>query len=177
MLLLAIGAAPVTAASPYGADPTIAWQKLLGGGGSDRGQSVQPTADGGYILLAQTDSSASGDVAGTNHGESDIWVVKLDGTGAIQWQKLLGGNSFDRGHSIQQTADGGYILLGDTLSSASGDVAGTNHGTSDIWVVKLDGTGVIQWQKLLGGSEGDYGNSLRQTSDGGYILFGYSQSS
>ncbi len=115
--------------------------------GTDDGRSVQQTADGGYILLGQSDSSASGDVTGTNHGSADCWVVKLDGAGAIQWQKLLGGSGVEDRRSVQQTADGGYILLGSSTSSANGDVTGTNHGSTDYWVVKLDGVGTIQWQK------------------------------
>ena len=95
-------------------------------------------------------------MTGTNHGSSDLWVVKLDGAGAIQWQKLLGGSGCDEGYSVQQTADGGYVLLGSSQSSASGNVTGTNHGDDDFWVVKLDGAGGIQWQELLGGSGNDY---------------------
>ena len=75
-------------------------------------------------------SSASGDVTGTNHGGWDYWVVKLDAAGALSWQKLLGGSGYDEGMSVQQTADGGYVLLGYSWSSLSGDVAGTNHGNS-----------------------------------------------
>ncbi len=157
----------------------IEWQRLLGGSGEDWGSAVQQTTDGGYILLGSSFSSESGDVTGVNHGAADLWVVKVDGAGAIQWQRLLGGDRGDSGHSVQQTADGGYILLGTSSSSANGDVAGTNHGTDtdDLWVVKLDAGGTIQWQQLLGGSEIEDGWSLQQADDGGYVLLGSSGSS
>lgn len=124
-------------AATYAADPVIVWQKLLGGSNSEYGQSVQQTADGGYVLLGYSTSSGSGDVTGTTHGGYDLWVVKVDGSGTLQWQRLLCGSSTDLGYSVQQTADGGYILLGHTDSSASGDVTSTNHGQYDLWVVKL----------------------------------------
>jgi hypothetical protein len=76
-------------------------------------------------------------------------VVKLYQAGDIQWQKVLGGNAFESGRSIQQTAGGEYILTGITDSDNTGDV-GPNHGGSAIWVVKLNPAGYIQWQKVLG---------------------------
>ncbi|MEN6341754.1 MAG: hypothetical protein ABFC89_04255 [Methanospirillum sp.] len=178
-VLIALGAAPVAAAAPYGESPAIAWQTLLGGNGTDYGSDAQQTSDGGYILLGYSDSSASGDVTGTNHGGNDLWVVKLDSAGTVQWQQLLGGsgNEYALLHSVQQTSDGGYVLVGSSYSSASGDVTGTNHGDSDYWVVKLDGAGTVQWQRLLGGIQGDWCSSVQQTSDGGYVLFGSSYSS
>jgi hypothetical protein len=126
----------------------IQWQKVLGGDAFESGRSIYPTTDGGYILTGVTDSDNNGDV-GPNHGGSDIWVVKLFPTGDIQWQKVLGGNDVESGRSIQQTADGEYILTGFTDSDNNGDV-GPNHGGSDIWVVKLNPTGTILWQKVLG---------------------------
>ena len=144
VLFCAIGSVGAMAAVDGGV-PTLAWQKLLGGRDSETGLSVQQTADGGYILLGSSYSSASGDVIGTSQGYLDFWIVKLDGAGALQWEKLLGGNYFDEGKSVQQTADGGFILLGSSGSSAGGDVVGTNHGGFNIWVVKLNSTGAIRW--------------------------------
>ena len=154
---------------------TIQWQKVLGGKDRDEGFSTQQTTDDGYILIGSTDSSNTGDV-GSNHGKSDIWVVKLNPAGDIEWQRVLGGAGFETGRSIGQTTDGGYILIGSTDSSSTGDV-GPNHGGSDIWVVKLNPGGGIQWQQVLGGADYDAGRSIDQTTDGGYILAGNTESS
>lgn len=156
---------------------SIVWEKNYGGSGNDTFASVQQTADGGYILGGYTESSANGDVTGTSNGSRDSWIVKIDATGAIVWQKNYGGSGLDDINSIEQTADGGYIFVGSTLSSASGNVTGTNKGNYDIWVVKLNSTGNITWQKNLGGSQSDLGYIAKQTSDGGYYVAGYTLSS
>jgi hypothetical protein len=158
----------------------IQWQRCLGGSGVESGNlgdfasiaSIQQTSEGGYVIVGHTNSN-DGDVSG-NHGGYDIWVVKLSSTGDIQWQKCLGGSGSEYGHSIQQTADGGYIVAGYTESN-DGDVSG-NHGKEDFWVLKLDSTGGIQWQKCLGGSGWDMATSVQQTSDGGYIVAGATDS-
>ena len=150
----------------------IQWKKSLGGTNNEWAYSIQPTNDGGYIVVGSTLSN-NGDVLG-NHGDEDCWVVKLSSSGTIQWQKALGGSDWDEAWSIQQTSDGGYILAGRTRSN-DGDVSG-NHGAFDIWVVKLDGTGTLAWQKSLGGSGDDIGYAVRQTPDGGYIVTGESGS-
>ncbi|OFY91658.1 MAG: hypothetical protein A3K10_10975, partial [Bacteroidetes bacterium RIFCSPLOWO2_12_FULL_31_6] len=154
------------------AQPTIEWQKSFGGTGNDYAFSIQQNANGGYIV-AGLSSSNDGDVTG-NHGGSDSWVLKLDTSGVITWQKALGGTGNDNAGSIQQTVDGGYILAGYSESN-DGDVAG-NHGSSDFWVVKLDSNSVIIWQKCLGGSDVDIAKSIQQTTDGGYVVAGTSNS-
>jgi len=95
-------------------------------------------------------------------------------TPSIEWQKCFGGIHQDEAQSIQQTADGGYIVAG-TTSSNDGNVTG-NNGSFDYWIVKLDVGGNLIWQKALGGSNYENGNSIRQTFDGGYIAAGYSAS-
>jgi hypothetical protein len=152
----------------------IVWQKCLGGSNGDYAYSVQQTADGGYIVAGTTESSLTGNV-GSNHGGFDYWVVKLDGLGNIVWQKCLGGSATDSAYSVQQTADGGYVVAGFTYSSLTGEV-GSNHGVSDFWIVKLNGLGNIVWQKCLGGSSFDEAYSVQQTADGGYIIAGYTWS-
>jgi hypothetical protein len=146
----------------------VQWQKCLGGTGDDHSSSVQQTTDGGYIVAGRTGSN-DGDATG-NHGDWDYWVVKLDSSGNIQWQKCLGGTGSDFASSIQQTTDGGYIVAGYTYSN-EGDVTG-NHGYSDYWVVKLNSSGNVQWQKCLGGTGDDFASSVQQTTDGGYIVAG-----
>jgi hypothetical protein len=150
----------------------LLWQKSFGGTDHEEAYSVSQTADGGYVVAGYTNSNDA-DVTG-NHGAWDYWVVKLDNMGTLQWQKSLGGTGFDRAWSIKQTADGGYVVAG-TSESIDGDVTG-NHGISDYWVVKLDGLGIIQWQKSLGGTGNDEAHSIKQTTDGGYIIAGASSS-
>ncbi|HOK21331.1 MAG TPA: hypothetical protein PLO66_01410 [Bacteroidales bacterium] len=148
--------------------PTIEWQKCLGGSNDDWAYSIQQTSDGGFIVAGYTNSN-DGDVSG-NHGDSDAWIVKLNSSGDIEWQKCLGGTNVDVANSIQQTSDEGFIVACYT-NSIDGDVSG-NHGSSDAWVVKLDSSGDIQWQKCLGGTSTDEANSIQQTSDGGFIVAG-----
>ena len=153
--------------------PTIQWQKSLGGSDVELGSYIQQTNDGGYIVAGQS-SSIDGDVSG-NHGASvDYWVVKISSLGAIEWQKSLGGTGQDAAFSIKQTTDGGYIVTGESDSN-DGDVSG-NHGSQDIWVVKLNITGAIEWQKSLGGTESESTFSIQQTNDGGFIVAGGSSS-
>ncbi len=147
------------------------WQRTLGGSGLDMGLSVIQDDDGNYVLVGYTTSN-DGDVSG-NHGEIDVWIVKLDENGNILWQKTLGGSIGEMGLSVVQ-ADGGYILAGLTASN-DGDVSG-NHGYTDAWIVKLDKNGNILWQKTLGGSKADAVNSIIRV-DGGFVAAGYTASS
>jgi uncharacterized repeat protein (TIGR01451 family) len=159
----------------------IEWQKSFGGLGDDRFQSIQQTSDKGFIIVGYTTTrDGSGDVT-FNHGDLDIWLVKLTATGTLEWQKSLGGKNSDNAWSVIQTADGGYALAGLTLSN-DGDVSGYHNkfggtnGYEDMWVVKLSALGNVQWQKCLGGSLQDIAYSIIQTSDGGYMIGGYSSS-
>ncbi len=154
----------------------VVWSKSLGGSKDDEARSICQTSDGGYIVAGYTDSD-SGDIS-VNKGSRDFWIVKLDGNGTLQWQKSYGGGSFDYANAIRQTTDGGYIVAGTTYSS-DGDVSG-NHsygGYTDCWIIKLNSAGNLEWQKALGGPMNEGANSIELTSDGGYIMAGYSSSS
>ena len=155
------------------ANGNISWQKCLGGTGDDEAYSIQQTIDGGYIIAGSTTSN-DGDVS-FNNGSSDYWIIKLDATGNITWEKSLGGSNADNALSIDQTSDGGYIVAGWSFSN-NGDVTG-NHGGVDYWIVKLNSTGSITWQKSLGGLKEDRAFAIQQSSDGGYIVGGWSFSS
>ncbi|THU37049.1 T9SS C-terminal target domain-containing protein [Niastella caeni] len=153
------------------ADRTIAWQKTFGGSGDDFIYKMIPLADGGCVLAGYS-LSTNGDVTG-NHGNADIWIVKLNAAGAIVWQKTLGGSNIDMASSVIATSDG-YVVSGYTVSN-DGDVTG-NHGDYDFWVVKLNESGTIIWQKTFGGTGSDYANSIIATSDGGYLVGGRTSS-
>jgi hypothetical protein len=150
----------------------VQWRKCFGGKSYELSYSLINSSDGGYVLLGVTDSN-DGDVSG-NHGGRDTWVVKVSSTGNIQWQKCLGGTSTETLLSIVQTTDGGYVLAGYT-NSTDGDIT-NNHGSGDVWVVKLSSQGILQWQKCYGGSGGDFALSIIQTKDGGYIFAGETNS-
>lgn len=150
------------------ASGSIQWENSYGGTGFDYGCSIQQTSDGGYIVVGYSESN-DGDIT-ANKGAGDCWVIKLDNSGTIQWQKTYGGALNDNGQSIRQTIDGGYIVAGNTESSG-GDVT-VNYGGSDCWILKLDSSGLLEWEKTLGGSSYDYAQDIRQTADGGFILSG-----
>ena len=154
---------------------SIQWQKCYGGTGWEEGFSIDETMDGGFIFTGHS-GSIDGDIT-FNHGFTDCWVVKINSSGLIESQKNYGGTSTEYARSIQQTDDGGYIFAGFSYSD-DGDVSGHHGagGTTDWWVVKLNEEGGILWERSLGGSQDDVANSVRQTSDGGFIVAGHSNS-
>jgi hypothetical protein len=150
----------------------IEWQKSYGGNQDDNGRAIALSSDGGYIVVGETFSTPlnppfNHDVT-FNHGAKDGWVVKISVTGVKEWQKSYGGSSFDEFDDVIQTTDGGYIMIGYTTSH-DGDVLNNINTNSSYWVVKINSTGTIEWQKAIGGR---YGRSIQQTADGGYIVSG-----
>lgn len=150
----------------------VLWSKCYGGNGIDDIDAISQAPDGGYIMTGYS-LSTDGDFS-FNHGGGDLWVIKTDGAGNIQWQKTLGGSEIDAGKKVVSTSDGGYIVTGLTKSS-NGDVSNF-HGDFDIWVVKLNAVGNLQWQRCYGGSSLDAGVSIISTTDNGYIIGGQSAS-
>lgn len=151
----------------------IQWQKCLGGTEYELAQSIELTSDGGYIVAGST-SSNNGDVTGNHSVSSDAWIIKFNSTGGIQWQKCLGGTGLEQAYNIKQTSDNGYVVAC-RADSNNGDVSG-NHGSNDFWLVKLNSSGVIQWQKCYGGTNSEYASDIQLTNDGGYILCGQTNS-
>ncbi|HWN96304.1 MAG TPA: T9SS C-terminal target domain-containing protein [Methylomirabilota bacterium] len=154
------------------------WEKTYGGSDSDELHALQPTGDGGCIIGGYSFSGVSGNKTSANfgNGASDYWIVKLDASGNKQWEKSYGGDDADELYSLQQTADGGFILGGHSYSDVSGNKSSGSFGSHDYWVVKLDAGGNKQWDKSYGGDDSDHLHSVQQTIEGGYILGGLSSS-
>ncbi len=138
----------------------VQWAKTYGGGSDDYAYSVQQTSDGGYIVAGWTASFGAGD--------KDILLVKTDANGNVQWAKTYGGTNEDWAYSVQQTSDGGYIVAGWAASFGA--------GSFDFLLIKTNSSGNVQWARTYGGTNSDYAYSVQQTSDGGYIVAGYTSS-
>jgi len=136
------------------------WNQIYGGSDKDRAYSVQQTTDGGYIVAGYTESYGM--------GNSDFWIIKTDENGNEEWNQTYGGDYFDKAYSIKQTTDGGYIIAGYTESYGI--------GVSDFWIIKTDESGNEEWNQTYGGNYFDRANSIQQTTDGGYIIAGYTES-
>lgn len=134
----------------------LQWHQTFGGSRDDWGYTVQQTADSGYILVGSTESSGA--------GEADVWLLKTDPHGVLQWQRTFGGAEPDYGYFVEETP-GGYILVGETSS--------TGTGGRDLYLVKTDREGGLLWARTFGDSSDDLGYALCQTLDGGYAITGF----
>jgi hypothetical protein len=149
--------------------PSILWQSHIGGSDNDFPSSVIKTQDGGSIVCG-TSASSNGAFTG-GHGSYDIWLVKYDAAGAVQWTKTYGGSNDDKAHQILQLP-GGDFMISARSNSSDGDM-NNNHGSLDIWVAHLDSSGNIIWQHNFGSSGVDYLGEMVRTADGGFIVSGY----
>lgn len=136
------------------------WTKTFGGNEGDYGNSVQQTSDGGYIITGLTWLIRNVDC--------DVYLIKTNSNGEILWTQTYGGEYYDQGKSVQQTTDGGYIITGFTTSFG--------NGFEDIYLIKTDDNGNALWTRTFGGDDFDLGNAVQQTTDGGYIICGYTKS-
>ncbi len=136
------------------------WNRTYGGSGKDEVSAVIQTTDGGFALVGSTSSYGT--------GLDDFWLVKTDPRGIVQWNRTYGGTACDEASSIIQTADGGFALAGYTVSN--------EVGFKDVWLVKTDASGMIQWNCTCGGPADDWASTVIQTVDGGFVLAGYTYS-
>jgi hypothetical protein len=133
------------------------WEHTFGGWNDELGYSVQQTSGGGYIIAGRT---------GSNGG--DVYLVKADVNGNMLWEKSIGGTAYDGGFSVQQVSGEGYIIAGYTESYGTGG--------NDVYLIKTDDNGNFVWERTFGGTSNDTGFSVQQTSEGGYIITGATQS-
>lgn len=136
--------------------PDTLWTRTFGGSDDDGCYDGQQVTGGGYIMTGYTRSFGN--------SSRDIWLIKTDESGNALWSKTYGGIADDRGYSVNQTDDGGYIITGNTLSLGA--------GSYDLWLLKTDASGDTLWTKTYGGILEDGGRSVQQTSDGGYVIAG-----
>lgn len=136
------------------------WTKTYGGVNNDNGSAIQQTFDGGYIITGVTYSFGAGD--------ADVWLLKTDSLGDTLWTKTYGGEDWDEAISVQQTSDGGYFIVGRTYVWEVGD--------HDIYVIKTNANGDTLWTGTYGGTHTEFGYSGQQTTDGGYIIVGWTNS-
>lgn len=156
-------------------DPNILWQRTIGGSGDETLYSIKQTPDGGYIVGGASGSDISGDKTDASNGFFDIWIVKTDADGNIEWQNSIGGNALDDLHSIELTPDGGFIACGESTSDISGDKSENSRGLDDYWIVKLDASGNVEWDKTIGGSDSESFPQIRVSNDS-YLISGDSWS-
>ena len=160
----------------FSQDSSILWQKTIGGSEGDYISAFEATTDGGYILGGFSTSNISGDKTENSNGGTDIWIVKIDASGNIMWQNTIGGSGNDTLLSLKQTSDDGYILGAASNSNISGDKTENSRGGLDYWILKLNASGNIVWQKTYGGSQPEFETLIIETTDGGYFVGGYSDS-
>ncbi|WP_171036583.1 T9SS type A sorting domain-containing protein [Dyadobacter sediminis] len=155
------------------------WDKTIGGTGQDYLSSMIPGSDGGFLLGGTSNSPASGEKS-TRSYANDFWLVKIDSTGEIRWDKTIGGTGADALSTMLASEDGGYVLGGTSTSQKSRDKSenarDNNSYKGDYWIVKTDPDGGIVWDKTLGGDSKDELSSMVATADGGYLLGGTSRS-
>jgi uncharacterized delta-60 repeat protein len=160
LLMLAIVVFSAYASSAFAQSPDTLWTRVYGGNLAEGCYSVQQTTDGGYILAGYTMSYGA--------GLYDYYLVKTNSSGDTLWTRIYGGTNSDRANGVRQTTDGGYILGGYTNSYGT--------GSYDFYLVKTNSSGDTLWTRTYGGSSSDYGQNVQQTTDGGYIIAGYTMS-
>ena len=144
----------------------VQWSRTYGIPGSTvLGYSLTSTKDGGYVMTGLTNTSIG-------QGSDDVYVVRVDSTGNLLWTRTVGGSGFDHRYAVTQTKDGGFVIVGSTTSFC---VTGCPL-YPDVYVVKLDSAGNVQWTRTVGGANYEDGWAVVETSDGGIVIAGTSNS-
>lgn len=158
------------------AQQEVVWEKSIGGEFAEYLYNAIPTPDYGFLILGSSASDATGDIQKKNQGGLDYFIWKMNENGKQEWQNSFGGKGSDFLYSAKPTADGGYILVGASTSPKSGDKTSDNYGNEDIWIIKLDAQGKLQWQQAFGGNGNDIPIDIIRTKDGGYLIASNSNS-
>lgn len=151
---------------------TLVWERSFGGSGIDVSYDIEKTSDNAYVVVGHSFSTDQ-DI-GSNHGESDIWLIKISESGDLIWENSYGGAAFENANSVKQTEDGGFLIAGNSRSNDQDLIE--NFGENDIWVIKTDDVGTLQWQKSLGGTGIDFGFDVMDYGENGIVLVGQSGS-
>lgn len=157
-------------------DPFIEWDNTVGGTGLDGMFSCTEGANGGYLLAGYSYSNISGDKTEDDIGQGDCWFIKLNADGVVEWDETIGGTGSDTALVVRGTSDGGFVVAAWSNSDISADKTEDSFASSDFWIFKIDGLGAIEWQNTIGGTSNDQPWSIEETTDGGYIVGGFSSS-
>ena len=148
----------------------LSWVKTFGGSNEDIAHAVIETEDGGFAVFGNT-KSVDGDVTDKTIEESDLWLLKFNVEAELEWTKTYGGSGDDRGHSLIQMNDGGFMLLG--YSQSEDGLGSNNEGQHDNWVLRVDAQGVFMWERSFGYGGHDHAYSIIKTADGGALFNGF----
>jgi hypothetical protein len=138
----------------------VVWVRTYGDTSDDGARSVEQTSDGGFVMTGCTESRGA--------GQGDAYLVRTDARGDTLWTRTFGGASRDEGFSVRQTADKGFVIVGLTQSFGAGE--------DDVYLIKTNARGDTLWTRTFGGNDDDFGYSVQQTEDGGYIIAGLNES-
>ncbi|UWX68456.1 hypothetical protein NZD85_14525 (plasmid) [Empedobacter stercoris] len=158
------------------AQQDLMWEKSIGGEQAEYLYNAISTPDYGFLILGSSASDATGDIQKKNQGSLDYFIWKMNENGQQEWQNSFGGNGSDFLYAAQSTSDGGYVLVGASTSSKSGDKISENQGNEDVWIIKVDTQGKIQWQNSFGGNGNDIPVTIILTKDKGYLIAANSNS-
>ena len=152
---------------------TLVWEKSFGGSEIDEAYGISQAADGNYLIVGDTRSNDL-DIS-QNNGAADLWIIKITPEGTLLWEKTLGGSSFDVGRSVSKTQDNGFLIAGSSRST-DGSLT-SNKGQNDAWIIKINSSGNLVWQKTIGGSNVDFFYDAVELNDQTIIAVGDSNSS
>ncbi len=151
----------------------LVWQKSYGGTGIDEARAIVNSGDGNFIIIGDTRSNDQN--VSENSGGADVWIIKINPSGELLWEKTLGGSSFDVGRSVSITQDNSFLISGSSRSS-DGDIS-KNQGQNDALILKIDSNSSLKWEKTIGGSDIEFANDVIELNDGRVIAVGETSSS